>query len=52
MATGTLPVMKSATAEAGEPPGLAEEEERMALRKDGHLEILASSVCCPWLCSA
>ena len=49
MATGTLPVMKSATAEAGGPPGLVEEEERMALRKDGHLEILAASFCSPWL---
>ena len=33
MAPGTLPAMKPATAEAGEPPGLVEERGRMALRK-------------------
>lgn len=52
MATGTVPVMKSATAEAGEPPGLVEGEGRMALRKDRHLEILAFSVYSLWLFSA
>ena len=34
MAPGTLPAMKPATAEAGEPPGLVEERGRMALRKE------------------